>query len=101
MSEVSFRRLVPSADRESLQELLYQLFHSLLLYCFQEEQDGWRVWVETTAAIHAYVSLFMCKKIASKNFRKLCKSRKKIRNYCQSIREKYIRGFICPHIKNL
>ncbi|CAI8037971.1 Putative neurobeachin homolog [Geodia barretti] len=43
-------------DRESLQELLYQLFHSLLLYCFQEEQDGWRVWVETTAAIHSHLS---------------------------------------------
>ena len=44
-----------AVDHESLQEMLYRLLHTILVYCFQEEQDGWRVWVETAAAMHAYV----------------------------------------------
>lgn len=44
------------ADHTSLQEMLYKLFHTVLMYSLQEEQDGWRVWVETAAAMHAYVS---------------------------------------------
>ena len=47
--------LLLPADHESLQEMLYRLMHTILVYCFQEEQDGWRVWVETAAAMHAYV----------------------------------------------
>ena len=43
------------ADHNSLQEMLYKLFHTVLMYSLQEEQDGWRVWVETAAAMHAYV----------------------------------------------
>ena len=42
-------------DHNSLQEMLYKLFHTLLMYSLQDEQDGWRVWVETAAAMHAYV----------------------------------------------
>lgn len=48
---------ITSSDYKSLQDMLFSFFHTMLLYCFQEEQDGWRVWVETTAAIHAYVCL--------------------------------------------
>ena len=46
----------PSSDHDSLQEMLYKLFHSLLMYSLQEEQDGWSVWVETAAAMHIFVS---------------------------------------------
>ena len=46
---------VSFADHNSLQEMLYKLFHVLLMYSLQGEQDGWRVWVETAAAIHAHV----------------------------------------------
>ena len=45
------------ADHNSLQEMLYKLFHTVLMYSLQEEQDGWRVWVETAAAMHAYVRM--------------------------------------------
>ena len=44
------------SDHDSLQEMLYKLFHTLLMYSLQEEQDGWNIWVETTAAMHVFVS---------------------------------------------
>jgi len=37
--------------------MLSKFFLTMLGHCFREEQDGWRVWVETTAAIHFYVGL--------------------------------------------
>ena len=43
-------------DRSSLLEMMFRLFHLVLLYSFKEELDGWRLWVEIAAAIHAYVS---------------------------------------------
>ena len=46
-------------DHESLQVMLHRLLHTILIYCFQEEQDGWRVWVETAAAMHAYVRTYI------------------------------------------
>ena len=43
-------------DRASLLEMVFRLFHLILLYSFKEELDGWRLWAEIAAAIHAYVS---------------------------------------------
>ena len=45
-----------SPDHCNLQKMLHKLFHTVLMYSLQDEQDGWRVWVETAAAMHAYVS---------------------------------------------
>lgn len=45
-----------TVDQASLQEMVYKLFHLVLVYAFQEEVDGWRLWVDTAASLHAYVS---------------------------------------------
>lgn len=37
--------------------MVYKLFHLILVYGFQEELDGWKLWVETAASLHAYVSV--------------------------------------------
>ena len=47
---------VSSLDYQSLQDMLFRLFHVVLMYSFQEEQEGFAVWVKTCAALHAYVS---------------------------------------------
>ena len=36
--------------------MLFRLFHVVLLYSFQEEQEGFVVWVKASASLHAYVS---------------------------------------------
>ena len=49
--------LLTRADQESLQKMLFKLFHLLLSYSFQEEVDGWKLWVDIAASLHAYVSV--------------------------------------------
>ncbi len=44
------------ADQSSLEEMVHSLLLSILSHCFLAEQDGWRAWVETTAALHLNVS---------------------------------------------
>lgn len=43
-------------DSDSLHSLVYQLFHTVLMYAIREEEEGWRLWTQTAAAIHAFVS---------------------------------------------
>lgn len=42
-------------ENDSLQTVLYQLFHTVLMYAITEEEEGWRLWVHTAATIHAHV----------------------------------------------
>lgn len=35
--------------------MVHKLFHLLLVYGFQEEVDGWKLWVHIAAALHTYV----------------------------------------------
>ena len=44
------------ADQSSLGEMVHSLLLSILSHCFLAEQDGWRAWVETTAALYLNVS---------------------------------------------
>ncbi|XP_019857845.1 PREDICTED: lipopolysaccharide-responsive and beige-like anchor protein, partial [Amphimedon queenslandica] len=41
-------------DSDSLQSLLYQLFHTLLMYAMKEEEEGWRLWTQLAATIHSF-----------------------------------------------
>ena len=43
-------------EYDGLQIKLHDILHILMVHSFCEVQDGWRIWVDTTAMLHYYVS---------------------------------------------
>lgn len=44
-------------DQSSLAQMTTSFLLHMLSHCLRAEQDGWKPWVETTATIHAFVSV--------------------------------------------
>ena len=38
--------------------VLQQLTDTVLMYALSEEEEGWRVWVESMSTLHTYVSYY-------------------------------------------
>ena len=56
LPHVVILKFYSSSDYDSLQTMLHQVLHIVLMYGLREEEEGWRLWVESTATMHAYVS---------------------------------------------
>ena len=54
MALMSFSSFIIS-DENRITDTVFSLFRMLLHHAFQEERDGWRIWVDTLAILHGKV----------------------------------------------
>ena len=54
MALMSFSSFIIS-EESRITDTVFSLFRMLLHHAFQEERDGWRIWVDTLAILHGKV----------------------------------------------